>query len=92
MLSYIKKPLCCSKTLNGCSSTSILTLLICLQYSNDNFERGDISSDLLYEPEKTSDLCTLLSKLFVRYTKLNENVIVGDKSIVFWMITFKSFI
>ena len=34
--------------LDGCPSNSFLTLLICLQYSENNIGRGNISQDVLY--------------------------------------------
>ena len=35
---------------DGCPSNSFLTLFICLQCSDNDIERGDVSRDALYEP------------------------------------------
>ena len=39
-----------AKKLDGCSSASFLAILICLQYSDNNFWGSDISSNVLYVP------------------------------------------
>ena len=36
--------------LDGCPSNSFLTLLICLQCSDNDIGGGDVSRDALYEP------------------------------------------
>ena len=42
--------------LDGCRSNLFLTLLICLQCSDNDLERGDVSRDALYEPGGRVDL------------------------------------
>ena len=37
-------------------SNSFLTLLICPQYSDNDFGGGDVSRDVLYEPESRLEL------------------------------------
>ena len=37
--------------LDGCPSNSFLTFLICLQCSHNDLGGGDVSRDVLYEPE-----------------------------------------
>ena len=56
----------------GCSSTLFLTLLICLQCSDDDFGEGDVWRSVLYEPGGW--LVNLLSVDFsiVEYTKHNK--------------------
>ena len=49
--------------LDGCSSTSFLTILICLQYSDNDFEGGDVSRDVLYEPGGKFDLLHVVSSM-----------------------------
>ena len=39
-----------AKRLDGCPSASFLTILICLQYSDNNFWESDISNNVLYVP------------------------------------------
>ena len=40
-----------AKKLDGCPSNSFLILLICLQYSDNDFEGGNVSSNgCMYEP------------------------------------------
>ena len=46
--------------LDGCPSNSFLTLLICLQYSDNDIERGDVSRDILYEPGGKVDLISVV--------------------------------
>ena len=50
---------------DGCPFTSLLTLLICLQFSDNNFGRVDILRDVPYEPEKTREFFMLLSMVNV---------------------------
>ena len=47
--------------LNGCPSKSFLTLFICLQCHDNDFEEGDLSRGVLYEPGGT-----------VKYTKRDK--------------------
>ena len=42
--------------LDVCISTSFLTLFICLQYGDNNFEGGDVSRNVLYAPRGRVDL------------------------------------
>ena len=42
--------------LDRCPSNSFLTLLICLQCSNNNFGGGDVSGSILYDPGGRVDL------------------------------------
>ena len=42
--------------LDGCPSNSFLTLVICLQCSDNNFGGGDVSSNVLYVPGCRVDL------------------------------------
>ena len=46
--------------LNGFPSNSFLTLLICLQYSDNDFGGGDVSRDVLYEPGGRVDLTSIV--------------------------------
>ena len=46
--------------LDGSPSNSFLTLLICLQCSDNNSGGGDISRDVLYDPEGKVDLISLI--------------------------------
>ena len=48
--------------LDGCPSTCFLTLLICLQYSDNNFGGSDVSRDALCKPEKTKEFFILIFK------------------------------
>ena len=41
--------------LDGWPANLFLTLLICLQYSDNNFGGGDVSRDVLYDPEGKVD-------------------------------------
>ena len=70
--------------LDGWPSNSFLTLLICLQCSDNDFGGGDVSRDVLYEPGGKVDLISSLFKMFVRYTKHNKKDIGGHKCAVFW--------
>lgn len=45
----------------GCTSTSFLTLLICLQYNDNDFWGGNVSKDVSFVPDKTSDFSMLIS-------------------------------
>ena len=38
-----------ANSFDGCQSTLFLTLLICLQFSDNDFWVGDVSRDILYE-------------------------------------------
>lgn len=42
-------------SLDGFTCTLFLTLLACLQCSDDDSVRGDVSRDVSYAPEKISD-------------------------------------
>ena len=42
--------------LDVCPSNSFLTLLICLQCSDNDFGGGDVSRDVLYKPGAKVDL------------------------------------
>ena len=42
--------------LDGCPSNLFLTLVICLQCSDNEFEGGDASGNVLYEPGGKVDL------------------------------------
>ena len=53
-----------SQQTDGCPSNSILTLLICLEWSDKFFGGGDVSIDVLYEPGNSLDL---ISAVFSRY-------------------------
>ena len=46
--------------LDGWSSNSFLTLLICSQCSDNDFGGGVVTRDVLYEPEKTSEYFMLI--------------------------------
>ena len=46
--------------LDGYLSTLFLTLLICLQCSDINSGRGDVSKDAQYKPEKTREIFMLV--------------------------------
>ena len=48
---------------DGCPSNSFLTLLICLQCSDNDFGGGDVSRDVFYEAGAKVDL---ISKVFSR--------------------------
>ena len=50
--------------LDGCPSSSFLTLLICLQCSENDLGWGDVPRDVLHEPEGKVDL---ISIVFSRY-------------------------
>ena len=45
---------------HGCSSNSLLTLLICLQCSDNDIGGGDVSRDVLYEPGSKVDLISVV--------------------------------
>ena len=45
--------------LDGCPSTSFLTLLICLQYSDDDIGGCDVSNDVSHEPGGRVDLLSV---------------------------------
>ena len=48
--------------LDGCSSNSLLALLVCLQCTENDFGGGDVSRDVLYESETRIDLiCVVFS-------------------------------
>ena len=46
--------------LDGCPSNSFLTLLICLQCSDNDFGGGDVSRDVLYDPGGKVDLISVV--------------------------------
>ena len=46
--------------LDGCPSNSFLTLLICLQCSDNDIEEDDVSRDVLYEPGGKADLISIV--------------------------------
>ena len=46
--------------LDGWPSNSFLTLLICLQCSNNDFGGGDVSRNVLYEPGGKVDLISVV--------------------------------
>ena len=50
--------------LDGCPSNSFLTVLICLQCSDNDIGGGDVSRNVLYEPAGKVDL---ISVVFSRY-------------------------
>ena len=50
--------------LDGCPSNLFLTLLICLQCSDNDIGEGDVSRDVLYEPAGKVDLIRIV---FSRY-------------------------
>ena len=45
---------------DDCSSSSFLTLLICLQCSENDFGGADVSRDVLYEPGVNFDLISVV--------------------------------
>ena len=49
-----------AKKLDGCPSNSFLTLLICLQCSDNDIGGGDVSRDVLYELENSFDLISVV--------------------------------
>ena len=49
-----------AKKLDGCPSNSFLTLLICLQCSDNDTGGGDVSRDVLYEPGVKVDLISIV--------------------------------
>ena len=46
--------------LDGWPSNSFLTLLICLQCSDNDFGGGDVSRDVLYEPGGKVNLISIV--------------------------------
>ena len=46
--------------LDGCPSSSFLSLLICLQCSDNDFGGGNVSRDVLYEPGGKVDLISVV--------------------------------
>ena len=46
--------------LDGCPSNLFLTLLICLQCSDNDIGGGDVSRDVLYEPGGKVDLISVV--------------------------------
>ena len=46
--------------LDGWPSNSFLTLLICLQCSDNDFGGGDVSRDVLYEPGGRVNLISIV--------------------------------
>ena len=66
--------------LDGYPSNSFLTLLICLQCSDNDFGVGVVTRDILYEPEKNNQVFYVnLFKIFFRHTKRNEKNVVGSE-------------
>ena len=59
--------------LDGSPSNSFLTLLICLQCSDNDFGGGDILWDVLYEPGGKVDLISVVFSSVVGYTKRDKN-------------------
>ena len=47
--------------LDGCPCSSFLTLLICLQCSDNQFGGGNVSRDVLYEAGDKVDLICVVS-------------------------------
>ena len=45
---------------DGCQSTLFLTLLICLQCSDNDFWEGDVSRDVLYESGGKVDMISVV--------------------------------
>ena len=62
--------------LGGWSSSSFLSLLICLQCSDNDFGGGDVSRDALYELGGKIDLISVV--------KRDKNSIGGNECVVFW--------
>ena len=56
-LNALEKKLPC---IDGCPSSSFLTLPICLQCSGNDFGGGDVSRDVLYEPVGRVDLISVV--------------------------------
>ena len=50
--------------LDGCPSNLLLTLLICLQYSDNDTGGGDVSRDVLHEPGGNFDLISIVFSRF----------------------------
>ena len=70
---------------DGWSSNSLLTLLIRLQCSDNDFGGGDVSSDVLYGPGGKVDLIRHSHfKMFFMYAKRNKKDIGDHKCVVFW--------
>ena len=60
--------------LDGWPSNSFLTLLICLQWSPNNFGGGDVSRDILYDPEGKVDLVSVVfSRCFSAIPSAKKN-------------------
>ena len=55
--------------------TRFLTLLICVQYSDNDFGGGDVSRDVLYEPEGRVELISAFFSRVVEYTKRDKKSI-----------------
>ena len=66
--------------LDGCPSTSFLTPLTCLQCSDNDFGRGDVSGDVLYEPGGRVDLL----RVALEYAKHDKKGIRCHKCVMFW--------
>ena len=61
--------------LDGCSSTWLLNLFICLQYSNNDFGDGDVSCDVLYVPRGEIDLLRVVF-MVAWYTKRTKKMLL----------------
>ena len=62
--------------LDGWPASCFLTLLICLQCSDNDFGGGDVSRDVLLESG--------LFKIVVGYAKRYKNSIGGHECVAFW--------
>ena len=51
--------------LYGRPFTSVLTLLICFQYSDNDFRGGDVSRDVLYVPGGRVDLIRVVFSIYL---------------------------
>ena len=71
--------------LDGYLPNLLLTLLIWLQWSDNNFWGGVKTRDVLYEPEKNKQVFYVnIFKNFFKHAKRNEKIIVGSECIVSW--------
>ena len=69
-----------SNKLDGCPSSWILTLLICLQCSDNDRGGGDVSRDVFYVSVGKGSLF----KIIALYAKRNKNSIGGHECVAFW--------
>ena len=53
-----------TNTLDGCPSTSFITLLICIQCSDNNFGESDVSRYILYVPGGRGDIIRDINYIF----------------------------